>query len=177
MRAPVTWATIVLLFSLTAAPVFAADATTSPGKTSVFVAHQSSGYADICCQVKLNATINRGRRHEVLRIDGTFKAVNTFGCSPTDVDMFPPQVNGIIVNPDALGGWISAVAHCDPSVHVCPTITGTYWLDLDAAEAANPGMFIGKPLNITLLGEWFGVNCGIFDSLTMSAVTVSKTGK
>jgi hypothetical protein len=32
------------------------------------------------------------------------------------------------------------------------TATGTWWLDVDAAEAANPGMFIGKPLNITLSG-------------------------
>jgi hypothetical protein len=32
---------------------------------------------------------------------------------------------------------------------VCAMV-GTWWLDLDAAEAANPGMFIGEPLLIEL---------------------------
>ena len=32
------------------------------------------------------------------------------------------------------------------------TTTGTWWLDLDTAEAAHPGMFIGKALTITLMG-------------------------
>ena len=32
------------------------------------------------------------------------------------------------------------------------TLTGTWWLDLDAAELANPGVFINQPLTVTLHG-------------------------
>ncbi len=32
------------------------------------------------------------------------------------------------------------------------TVSGTWWLDLDAAEVAHPGVFIRQPLTITLLG-------------------------
>ena len=30
------------------------------------------------------------------------------------------------------------------------TLTATWWLDLDAAEVANPGVFINQPLTVTL---------------------------
>lgn len=159
--------TVVLVLSLTMAPIVGADATTSPGQTSVFSAHQ--GF-DACCQVVLKGKIATGLAGHVLMVAATFHAVNTSDCSPTDVQIFPPKVNGVLTNPDAFG-LISASAHCDGG---CPGITGTYWLDLDAAEAANPGTFIGHPLRIKLLGQWFGVNCDILDSLTMSAVMQSR---
>ena len=37
------------------------------------------------------------------------------------------------------------------------TLTGTWWLDLDAAELAHPGMYINRPLTVTLIGGDFGV--------------------
>ena len=47
-------------------------------------------------------------------------------------------------------------------------MTVPFWLDLDAAEAANPGVFIGKPLNIELLGGAFSSPDGIYHA-TLSA--------
>lgn len=169
MHARIIAATAVLLFSLIAPPAFAADATTSPGQKAVFVAHQDF---DGCCHVSLNGQIAKGQAHNALMLDATFMVAPTTGCSPTDVGIFSPQVNGIFMNPDALGLVPSASARCQGGV--CPTITGTYWLDLDAAEAAYPGMFVHQPLNITLSGTWFGVTCSAFNSITMSAVMVRK---
>jgi hypothetical protein len=40
---------------------------------------------------------------------------------------------------------------CDVGVLHC-TASGTWWLDLDAAEAANPDVFVGEPLAVELVG-------------------------
>jgi hypothetical protein len=123
----------------------------------------------------MNGTINLGSSATVLKVDATFKEVNS-SCSPNAVDMFPPQVNGVTMNPDGLGAFISASASCLPSAFpvVCPTITGTYWLDIDAAEAAYPGQFVGQPLNVTISGRWQGAACSVLNFLTMSAIVVNK---
>jgi hypothetical protein len=167
-------AKMLVVLNVITPPAFGAEATTSPGNKSVFVAHEAIN--DACCQVQLKGTIISGQASNVLMLAASFIAENSFAapCSPTDVDIFPPQVNGISTNPDGLVGFISTSAHCGMSGGFCPTITGTYWLDLDQAEAAHPGMFIGQPLNITLLGRWFGVSCSVLTTLTMSAELVSK---
>ncbi len=165
-------AVIVLAFvtlAIPASPVLG-DSTTSPGKGSVFVAHQ--GY-DSCCSVPLGGTISRGRAEHVLLVDVTFKVVNTWGCSPTDIDIWPPEVNGVMLHPDDAGS-ISASATCNGVGVLCPTITGTYWLDLDAAEAAHPQTFINKLLNITAQGRWYGVACSVFTSASMAARLIKK---
>lgn len=51
------------------------------------------------------------------------------------------KVNGISAQPPFLAHSCSGV--------LC-TVSGTFWPDLDAAETANPGMFINVPLNIDL---------------------------
>jgi hypothetical protein len=167
-------AKILVVLNVITPPAFGAEATTFPGNKSVFVAHEAIN--DACCQVQLKGTIISGQASNVLMIAASFIARNSSDplCLPTDVDIFPPRVNSISTNPDGLVGFISARAHCDMSGGFCPTITGTYWLDLDQAEAAHPGMFIGQPLNITLLGRWFGANCSVLTTLTMSAELVSK---
>jgi hypothetical protein len=183
LHSVISAATIPLILNVITPRALGAEATTSPGNNSVFVAHQD-GFADPlhpCC-ARLDGTITSGRANGVLMLAASFTALTTDGCSPTDVDMFP-RVNGISMKPDLdcaevlsclIMGPLSAKGHCDMSRGFCPTITGTYWLDLDQAEAGHPGMFIGQPLNITLLGRWFGANCSVFTTLTMSAELVSK---
>ncbi len=60
-----------------------------------------------------------------------------------------PTVNGVdmeLINGAGLG--VDFSQECGTTF--C-TLTGMWWLDLDAAEAAHPGMFKGRPLNIALL--------------------------
>jgi hypothetical protein len=55
-----------------------------------------------------------------------------------------PRVNGIGVEPS--GGNVthfSMTQQCPPNVTFC-TVTGIFWLDLDAAEDAHKGMFLGS---------------------------------
>jgi hypothetical protein len=56
-----------------------------------------------------------------------------------------PTVNGWGVEPFA-----RSVAYCTNGL--CDSTSGSWWLDLDAAEAAHPGVFIGQPLLIRLIG-------------------------
>ena len=79
----------------------------------------------------------------VLEVDGILRAYSAAGAY---FYVFP-RVNGVGLNPLDLSAAVSCAAAVD-----C-TATGTWWLDLDAAEAAHPGSFIGKPLNVDLLGQ------------------------
>jgi hypothetical protein len=82
-----------------------------------------------------------GMKGMVLKVDGKVEA---------KTGQFVNQISAALyVNGDLVDG----VIHANP----CPafsscTMAATWWLDLDAAEAANPGKFIGKPLNIELGG-------------------------
>jgi hypothetical protein len=41
---------------------------------------------------------------------------------------------------------------CQASLVHC-SVSGTWWLDIDAAEAATPRVFVKQPLEIELLGS------------------------
>jgi hypothetical protein len=47
------------------------------------------------------------------------------------------------------GGQDKVLQSCNDGL---TTLMGTWWLDLDVAEAANPGVFIGMPLSVELVG-------------------------
>lgn len=163
---------LVLALVMLAIPASRAlgDSTTSPGKNAVFVAHQAY---DPCCGVQLSGTISKGREHHVLLVQVTFDTVAiTLGCPPTSIDIEPPEVNDVLLKPDD-AGYVSARASCD-AFGLCPTITGTYWLDLDEAEAAHPETFIGKPLNVTSGGRWYGTVCSATASVSMAARLIKK---
>ena len=57
---------------------------------------------------------------------------------------------------DDLGTGSSMSVNCASTATYGCTGAGHWWLDLDAAEAASPGTFIGKPLVIQLLGGGAG---------------------
>jgi hypothetical protein len=81
-------------------------------------------------------TIPRGRAKRMLLADATMVS-NEFG--PTTISV-GPLVNGIPMH-----SADAAVANCSTGEFGC-TASGHWWMDLDAAEAANPGSFIGQPL-------------------------------
>ena len=132
---------ILISAVLGASAAFAAG-TTSPGKNAVYASADNvpipSTYGSV-----LSATIEKGKKKRVLEID--LVATNY---TDDDALVIRPVVNGLtIAEPKVLGSTNvgQAVNFC--SGYVCTT-SGQWWLDLDAAEASNPGMFIGQPLVI-----------------------------
>jgi hypothetical protein len=112
---------------------------TKPPKESLFVhetgATITSGFGN--CTV-LAGTIAKGKKKTVLRVDASFRGTSVSTGNDCSVNM---TVNGIGMN--GAGGYYNTPAPCI-------SVTGSFWLDIDAAEAANPGMFINQPLTITL---------------------------
>ena len=59
------------------------------------------------------------------------------------------------MEPTQGGATVLGSETCLSLVLQCQAAT-EFWLDLDAAEAAHPGQFIGVPLVISLRAEWRG---------------------
>ena len=118
--------------------------TTSPGTKSVFskqAASMSNGGSQSDIQL-LGGEIVKAKKKHVLRIDATLS---------TEADVRPDEVYFVIgVNNTDIG---TAVAHCDSTemIHECG-VSGSFWVDLDAAEQINPGTVIGRPLTIVMRG-------------------------
>jgi hypothetical protein len=117
----------------------------------------------------LTGTITKGKRKTVVAIEAMLTAIGN-NTGPR-IDAIWPTINGFNVEPEDAGGPHIAQINCSTitgtSTNFCTT-TGTFWLDIDAAEAAHPGMFIGKALTITLMGV---ENTGNGDSLLGATLT------
>ncbi len=89
----------------------------------------------------LVGTLAKGRAKTVLRVDFT-----VLGDSPSGNQTESLTINGHIV-PDGVyyPNWFTQGEY---------GITRTYWLDLDAAEAAYPGSYVNQPLVISLASNW-----------------------
>jgi hypothetical protein len=131
--------TAILSLALSVSSVFA-DATVSPGKTAAYVSKANAPVTGSFTSI-VTASIAKGKKKRVLEVD--LMATDITGTNPALV--IQPAVNGITMEPS---GYNSAVVDCVGGF-VC-TATGQWFLDLDAAEIANPGMFIGQPLAIEL---------------------------
>jgi len=106
------------------------------------------------------ATLKKGKPKRVVVVEAMMKTGVASPGFPVTLNMFP-DVNGVLMEPDASGGvgGPGPLEDCggfgiNPPAFSC-TLTGTWWLDLDAAEAANPGVFINQPLAVTLRGGDF----------------------
>ena len=145
-----------------------ADASTSPGTNSV---HASTigvplpPFLTVAVLTPLvSGTIAKGKPHRVLVVEGMIAAIG-----PGENAYTKPQVNGIDFEPtDDVGTGLAASVNCASTATLACTATGTWWIDLDAAEAAHPGMFYGKPLNI-VLGGFTNLNHGISVAAVMNA--------
>jgi hypothetical protein len=133
----------------------ATNYSTSPGKNSAF---ESSTNNPLTVYLpKLTATIAKGKKKTVLAIDaaytdgpyGPIYGVRALGLGVT--------VNGIAVqpNPAATEQNVIDCGLVDTPPAGC-TIVGTFWLDIDAAELANPGVFVGQPLTVVMSAGHIG---------------------
>jgi hypothetical protein len=139
----------MLLAALLSVPLIGAptlaDSNTGPSRMAVFASIDdvTIGFGP-GAQSVLFATITKGKKHRVLTVESMLSIYSAAG--PASLLMVP-LVNGIPLNPvsKAAAQLCTTGAQC--------SVTGVWWLDLDAAEAANPGVVIGKPLNVSLVGN------------------------
>jgi hypothetical protein len=112
----------------------------------------------------LTATIAKGKKNRVLAIEATLGTdVGAAGV----IEMRP------LVNDVAVEGPIVSVS-CQPSLLHC-SMSGTWWVDIDAAEAANPGVFVKQPLVVRLVGGYLvGSDPDISATATLSVRVESK---
>jgi hypothetical protein len=90
----------------------------------------------------LQATLPKGRKKSVLAIEAAMQV----DISQESLPSLEVTVNGMSANGPAVS------ADCKfAGAQRCP-LAGSWWLDLDAAEAASPGTFVGKPLTVELIG-------------------------
>ncbi|HYC55500.1 MAG TPA: hypothetical protein VEL28_11260 [Candidatus Binatia bacterium] len=153
---------LCILF-LAATAAHAVPESTSPGKSSVFV-KDTNQFQSGAIMVPIAGTISKGKTKRVLRIDATL-TLGIFNLG--DQATATINVNGV-----SLG---SAVGHCHGASLLECTVTGTFWLDLDAAELADPGSVKGAPLNVTMTGASSNSSdVGEFYTASFSAQMVKK---
>ena len=138
-----------LTIVLAAPPAFS-QVSTSPGRKAAFETAKGVPLPLVPHPV-LTATIVKGKQKHVITVDGMVR-----------LDL-PPGVATLSLGArvDVPCGWLemhptgtmgtmwSALQEC-PNVGMGCTVTGTFILDLDAAELASPGCFINQPLTIRL---------------------------
>ena len=137
-RLSTIWSVALLLLAASAAS--AADV--SPG-TNVALASVNQ-FTD---SFTIQATIAKGKKRNVLIIN-------------TEANVFLAQAGGYCLGATlAVNGFYQlaqppagqGVACGQCNYNAC-VIHGTYWLDIDAAEAAHPGMFYGVPITVSHSG-------------------------
>jgi hypothetical protein len=151
--------------SLTWSASARADGTTSPGTNSVFVS--ASGLVlpqGGMPTTLLSGQIKKGKKKTVLAMEAM--VVQTATGSQLGSVAINPTVNGFAVEPSASG--VTATVTCFE--RFC---TGTWWLDIDAAETAHPGMFVNQPLNIVLVG----VDSTAFSDFALEATITARLQK
>jgi len=157
------WGACALLGSSIATTV-RADMSTSPGRNSVHVSTIGVAVPFHSDTLLLTGTIEKGKRGRVVTLQAMLSSI-----APGEDANMRPVINGVsFETTDDIGNGSSAGTDCAASGVFACSLNGSWWIDLDAAEAANPGEFIGKPLVIELRG---GTNHlgGIGISANMSA--------
>jgi hypothetical protein len=151
-RRPSAATLLLLALSFSAVGVAHAD-TTSPGKNSVFVSSAGIPMPSLYSGPTLTGTIAKGRKGTVLAIEASISDGASY---PTAAGMRVigtlVRVNGITAqpNPSASYQYLVDCGYVDNDPVACSS-TGTYWFDVDSAELANPGSFVGQPLVIEML--------------------------
>jgi len=120
-----------------------------PGKDSAFASTTDQTVLPIFGPTpQLTTTIARGKRKRALKIDAmlTIRDLGAF------IPGVSPSVNGF---GDIIHPFARAIDTCQ-GITAC-SASGSWYVDLDEAEALHPGSFIGKPLQVDLIvGEIAG---------------------
>ncbi len=113
---------------------------TVSGRNAVFVSSDLDE-VPLADAVLAEATIGPGKPHRVLMVTTNYQNYPSAG---TYQFMFRVDANDVHLWP-----WAPAAANCGSGP--CH-LAATFWLDLDEAESASPGTFIGQPIKLKLIG-------------------------
>jgi hypothetical protein len=123
------------------------------------------------------ATLAKGSKRKVVVVEATMTSGGIMLLPPMVLSM-SANVNGVLMEPG--GAPMGVVTDCGgtlmgplPPMVGC-TLSATFWLDLDQAETANPGVLIGMPLTVTLTG---GDVAGIGGPPVLVSMAVRQEGK
>jgi hypothetical protein len=139
-------AAAALALMLESAPCARGDSTTSPGKNAVYVSQSGVPVGTAFAQL-ISGTIQKGKKKRVVEADLTL--IDT-GNSAGVIGV-GPIINGLALVMEPTATHIQLSDCPSLSLNRC-SVTGHFWLDLDAAEVAHPGVFIKQPLVIELWG-------------------------
>lgn len=127
-----------------------------------------------------SATVAKGTANNLLFVQATIQELGIV--PPGDTMAMFPTVNGIGFQPDLSKPEASKVWKGCRNPYLTPDgsgdypvcgFTGTWWLDLDTAEAAHPGVLIGQPLVIQLKAVGFAGNVS-YANVSLTAQLVKK---
>jgi hypothetical protein len=138
------WTVATLAFAAILLWLSPASAEPSPGKSSAFAFGDDvvlpdgpTGEATLA-----TAVIAKGKKKHALVIEAAMQVNTSVGVALPSLRV---EVNGVA----AVGPTVGL--DCKNENLICP-LSGSWWLDLDTAEAANPGVFVGEPLTVELKG-------------------------
>jgi hypothetical protein len=139
-------ALVASILALAPAASFAAE---KPPRNAVSL-HEEIDPEDGVQVILAFAQLRKASRGRILRVDFRIHFIDLLQFSVTGSAHL--RVNGLVV-PVTFGSQGSS---CNLSL-TC-FVEGYGWLDLDQAEADQPGLFLGKPLEIELRGTATGQN-------------------
>ncbi|HEY2775000.1 MAG TPA: hypothetical protein VGK20_13215 [Candidatus Binatia bacterium] len=149
-----------------ALPVHASAVTTSPGKTSV-AATETGALDAIGDMVPVTVTLAKGKPKQLLMIN----VAVSIGGDPS----LPALYTIVTVNGTAVSHPGVQINQCNTASFQYCTITTTNWVDIDAAELAGPGLFVGQPLTIVVTGgNNISAGTGLGFTATVTATLVKK---
>lgn len=85
----------------------------------------------------------KGKKKHIVKVEATM-VENTNAATVLAGNVF---INGVQIDP----GTVQLTEGCTVTFLYC-SFQGTWWADIDALELANPGMFVGLPLDIRFDG-------------------------
>ncbi len=140
--------TAILALALSPSPSFADGSVSGKNMAAESVTGLDLPLCEGPLPTILTAQINKGKKKRVLVIEVFMRPEGHLGpdggFANDGAYVFDVLVNSVEVEPS---GVAQQFVTCD--LALCNG-HGSFWLDLDAAEAANPGQFIKQPLTITL---------------------------
>lgn len=99
----------------------------------------------------ITASIDKGKKKRLLIADASAVIADSIAVGDYCDLLLTLTANGVVMFTTSVGDP-QAKATCDCSTVVCLgcTLNATGYLDLDAAEAANPGLFVKQPIQVDL---------------------------
>src|SRR5262245_33107795 len=136
-----------------------ADVGSSPARTT---AARSATGLDLSGWRTINVQLYKGKRKTMLVVHGVVAATAQGAFLVASV-----KANGVAMEPTDFAGEPRLVSsECKGEC----SVSGTWWLDLDLAEQAHPGMFINVPINVTLLGQTVVTTTQIYKMSVMATL-------